>query len=530
MAHKTQPEWDNPPPRPPKRLDSAAGWAPALNPTQQEIFDCQAKFVLAYGEKGSGKSVGCLHAMVRHCYENKNAFSMLGAITIRTGKDGALYDLENLVLPAWRDGNRYPEWENGVRHPKSGELMDEGIGLEFTPSKQDPSTKDLIIWIGNIHGGWSKVMVVSLPYAEVVDARVRGPAPSFFYMEEITLTSSDAYFKYPAAQLGRRREITGPMQYYASCNPDGPSHWVYKTWWSECVETETGKRDPNFAVFHVPIQENIDRLPPGYVEHLASILKDPIERRRLMNGEWVDRPSGNSIFKRFFMPEIHVIGDALKGIGWKPIKGFPVLVGYDPGPVNFSIHMLQMVPTKQKTIWVAFDELNFVGTYTPYHHVIPLLLKRMDYWNTEAGEKQEFKFIHIADEAAFNQTRSDGSYDSMEIERLGKGRIKLRACPKGKESVVQRVTMVNSMLLEESLFVSATCHKTQDMIRNLASKKPKPGEYDPTAAFKPMRSVYIHPFDSLTYPIFYFVLQPGRFPNGNEPEVKPEAYVCGSTG
>ena len=520
------PIWDAPPPgEPPRHVRGNEGWAPALNPTQQKIFDSVAKYVLAYGEKGSGKSYGCLHALVRHCYENKNAFALIIALTVFTGKEGALYQLENSILPAWRDGNRYPEWINGVKHPKSGELMDEGIGLQYTNAQQDPVTKDTVIWIGNRHGGWSKVIMRSIPYAAAVEPRTKGPEPSLVYVEELANASGPEYFTLVAAQLGRRSGIEGPQQYYASCNPEGPSNWVYKTWWVDCVNEENGRRDPDFEVHHVPITENIDRLPPGYVQRLYQLFKDPIERRRLIDGEWVDRPSGDSIFKNYFAVDLHQVGNALKGIGWIPIKGFPIIIGYDPGPVNFSIHLMQFIPTKQRSIWIIFDELNFVGTYTPTFKVVPKLLKRMDYWNETV--KTTFQFVHIADEAAFNQQRSDGSFDSAEIEKLGKGRIKLRSCPKGRESVPQRVQMTISMLLEEMLYISATCTKTLDMIRMLASKKAQPDKYEPNVGLIPVRSIYIHPFDSMTYPIFYFQLQPGKFPTPSD-LVTPQVYTAGS--
>jgi len=34
------------------------GWRPDLSPTQQELFDCPAINILAYGEKGSDKGIG----------------------------------------------------------------------------------------------------------------------------------------------------------------------------------------------------------------------------------------------------------------------------------------------------------------------------------------------------------------------------------------------------------------------------------------------------------------------------------------
>lgn len=515
------------PRRKPSQRKTDEGWAPDLNPRQVECFNASAKFVLTYGERYSGKTLCCLHSLVRHCYETKNALALIIAKSIHTGKEGALHDLTDLVLPTWKNGNKYPLWnDDGTPHPKAEEYKDEGIDLDYTESQQDPDTKHRIIWIGNMHGGWSKVILVSIPYPEFVKSRIKGPAPSFVYLEEITDLEGEEYFIHPAAQLGRRRDMKGvPQQLYASCNPDGPSHWVYKKWWVECVDEETGRRDPDFQVIHIPIVENFRWISKDYVNQLRQAYKDPIERQRMLEGKWVDRPSGNSIFKNYFMPEIHMVGDALKGIGWIPFKSFPIIVSYDPGPVNFSIHMMQPVMSAGRLVWFVFDELNFVGSYTPTPKVVKLLLLRMDYWNKACATN--FRFIHIGPEDAFNQQRSDGSYDAMEIEKFGKGRIKLRGVPQARGSVVARIQMLIGMFLDETMVISATCGKTVQAVRNVASKKAEPNKYEPNAGLTPVRSVHVHPIDSLSYAPYFFSLHPGMLPTNQTEEIVLEAYTAG---
>ena len=356
----TAPEWDSAPTRAVRKPVNNPNWGPIFGPAQQVSFDDCASFVLVYGEKGSGKTYVGLHALVRHCYENKNALALIIACSIFTGKEGALYDLVTHVLPVWRDGNRHSDWLDGKPNPLAGQLIDTGIGLDFSDPKQDPDTKDRVLWISNCHGGWSKVILKSIPYADAVEDRIKGPTPSFILAEEITNMSSDEYFIKPALQLGRRRSVEGVQQYYGTCNPDGPSHWVYKKWFEECIDEKTGRRDTNFSVHHIPLAQNLRFINPRYAEQFKA-LKDPIEIRRLVHGEWVDRPTGESIFGNYYQVEIHVRGNALKSIGLSPIKALPVIVGIDPGPRNYSMHLLQMVPTKERTFWMAFDEINLVG-------------------------------------------------------------------------------------------------------------------------------------------------------------------------
>jgi len=45
------------------------------------------------------------------------------------------------------------------------------------------------------------------------------------------------------------------------------------------------------------------------------------------------------------------------------------------------------------------------------------------------------------------------------------------------------------------------------MFQNLISEKPGK-HYDPNIAFKPKRSIYIHPFDAMTYPIIFYNATP----------------------
>jgi hypothetical protein len=467
----------------------------------------------------SGKSIGSLFALVRHCYEEEAALALLVAVQIRTGAEGSLHDLL-WVLDIWRNGN----WKDREQTERS----DEGIGLEYTEPRMDAQTKDRCIYIGNRHGGWSKVILVSIPYPEVVAARMKNLSPSFVMMEEVTEMKGKEYFTHITAQLGRRRKIKGPQQYYANCNPEGPSHWVYQVFWIDCADEKTGERSPKYAVYHVPAIENRTNLPPDYFEDLADRIKDPIERRRLLDGEWVDRPSGDAIFKNYWRQEIHVRGDVKNSEGLVPHKGLPIIISYDPGPVNYSVHFLQMVPCKDKVLWLVLDELNFVGQFVPDSMVVHRILQRMDYWRTSMGGQGQF--IHIADSTAFTHRRHDGSYDATRLVELSGGRIRPRACPQAKESVPSRVQMVIGMLLAETLFISAMCPKTIEMFKNLASEKQKEGKYDPNAGLTPKRSVYLHPFDSLTYGIYYFALNPAALSLQTAARVEPAVYGAGLRG
>lgn len=497
-------------------------WMPGLNPMQVPVFNNPTKYLLVYGEKGSGKGIICLHKLVRHCYENNDALGMIFAPTQRSGSLGVFDDLEKFVLPAWREGNQ--KWVGG----KSEGYLDRGMGLQFTPARLDSQTKDRVIKIQNRHGGNSTVMVISVPYDEAVDRRMRGLQPSFVFVDELTKMGGPEFFTYIVQQLGRRRGIEGPQQYVAACNPEGPSHWVWQLFWQQCMDAD-GIRDPDYQVCHLPIHDNDEHLQEGYFSGLKKIFKDPYDARRNIDGEWVDRPSGDAIFREYFIPEIHSRGDSLKNIGLLSLRGHPIIVGHDPGPKNYSITLLQRIPIestdkdKALFIWNAFDGLNFVGEYRTYSFVARELFRRLRYWMDHKTVGYNYKFAHVFDEAAFTQRDKRGSYDVLDMKRemsaLGMP-ITATSAPKGADSQPQRVQLICNMFLAESLFISNAMWWSgiTDMLMLLISQKVKDGDYDPYQGLRPARSPHLHPFDSLSYPIWKYHVQPGRLPQQEEPK------------
>lgn len=515
----------------------------------------------------SGKSVCACHKLVRHCYEagdprRLEPVTALALIIVRTygaGDFGVWYDLEQLVLPAWRDGNRQPAWlytgppegdrrnpDNWKENPHAFELMDGGIGLEYTATKHDVKTKASKIFIRNRFGSWSLVVMLSIPYAIQIIDRVKGPSPSFVYVEELTDTENQQYHSYPSAQLDRRRG-TGitPHQYVASCNPAGPSHWVYKLWFEQNQCDDEEKRNPEFAYHHLPFIDNIPFVGPKYLTRLSSAFKhDPIEVARLIDGVWQDRPAGQPIFAGDWATAVHVkpapgTQAHRNGLGLTPTFGFTILVGHDPGPVNYSVTFLQLITIAgQKLVAKVFDELNFVGKYMPYARVVNAVMRRMLFWAeylnklrppqliTSATQLPNsvtaIPFEHIADAAAFNQLTNEGRFENVIIEDLSRNwheqqaalktpninlitPIRMFPAPKGDDSVPARTQMVKHLLQTEALAVSARCTKLIEMFSLLESEDPRERKYDPNHAFRPKSGIYKHAFDSLTYPLFKYL-------------------------
>lgn len=464
-----------------------SSWSPSLSPTQQLIFDDPAKYILAYGERGSGKtfSLGG-HKLVRHCYENFNALAIIiVGVRSQATLGGVWHKLQVEILPEWADG----------------------IGLVHTDERQD-TQKNLYIDIENRYGGHSRVVLISVPYGAFIKDRIKGFEPSLVFVDELTNLDTSDYFNAVVQQLGRRQGIHGPQQYLAACNPDGPSHWVYKRFFEEPYDAD-GNWNNDYSTYHVPIKENVKNLPLGYYDRILEAVKsDPVEEARMVRGEWIDRPAGDAIFGPYFNKTLHIKGDAKTGI--IPNVNYPIICGWDPGSVNNAIIFMQNLPGSDKNLWVVFDEMVVINKKLPYTTLIPLVMRKMSYWNRTCDH--DFNFIHISDNSAFNQFRAKtGSYDVKDIEEISRSKadtfnlkpIKMRAAPKFSGSVESRVRLTIALLQGEEILVSAQCTDILKMFRNLVSEKPGK-HYDPNVAFKPKRSVYIHSFDAMSYPVLFY--------------------------
>ena len=61
-----------------EKKEATPPWTPSLTLTQQEMFDSSALYILAYGERGTGKTyILGGHKLVRHLWENFNALAVL---------------------------------------------------------------------------------------------------------------------------------------------------------------------------------------------------------------------------------------------------------------------------------------------------------------------------------------------------------------------------------------------------------------------------------------------------------------------
>lgn len=497
-----------------------AGWRPPLNPVQRQAFDSKAKYILIYSERAAGKSLCGVEKLVDFCFNNPGAMTYIIVKELGQAKEGGAWTkLNRIVLPQWKDA----------------------IGLQYTDIKTDKDTQRPYIWITARNGELSMVILLSLYVGDHVEDKTKGKEGSFFLVDEAQTTESDAYFTELVQALGRTR-VDGVQQIVYCANPKGQSHWIYQRFWVKCVDKRWGNRRKDYAVFHIPIEENKHNLPPGYWENVLEACRgDEIKTARMIRGEWVDEPEGDSVFGHLFNAKRHVRGEPRKNIGIHPSAAYPILVSYDLGSAHSSITFEQIIriagkektetseKVEEKFPLIVFDELDFVGQWEPYFSLVPKLIRRLEYWNNILDGKAQFR--HISDSSAFDQMRAlNGSFDAKDIQDLSKKyckehdlpdkfRIKMLAAPKGPHTVMARVHMIAEKLNLDEIIISAMCPRAREMLTGL--------EEDREDRSKLKRSNHLHRFDSLSYAAFYMKLGKGNQFLTIGDSLTPEVYAVG---
>ena len=477
-------------PKPKETKEVEEFWSPSLGVAQQGIFDSNARFILAHGERFSGKTVGILHKLVKHAWDNHAAHVLIiVGVRRQATAGGAWTKLIRDILPQWQ------------------------ANLEGFVAGEPRMTqeKDVILEITNRHGTKSIFHLVSIPNGGNLAHRIKGIEATAIFVDELVGIGGVEYFNALIQQLGRRVDVPITEQFYAAAtNPGGPSHWVYGIFFTGAVLPD-GNPDPRYLTAHVPISQNPD---PRAIEYyrdfvIPAVKNDPVEYSRMVEGKWVDRPSGEAIFAASFIPEFHVRGSVVDKTILHPSKARPITLGYDLGDVNSCVSLLQDRFTSEKTIWLGIDELVFTDKQVSFAQLVPQILDKMNFWCEM--EQHAFTFEHISDRSAFDRYRAaSGSFDYQQVQNLSrefllkaparwpwlKVPIRLKECPKPPGSVAARIKTCRELLQGEALFLSGPMMpKTVDALKFLESKKDEP--------MVPARSPHLHPYDAMTYALYF---------------------------
>lgn len=486
MQMETEPA-ENPEP------EAEVAWKPSLSPKQDMVFLDETDNTLVVGNRLTGKGWSCGYNLVKHAYDYDRALVLVVLKSKRQGTAGGFFHkLASDILPNFQeniDGFQY-----------------KGIYVS--------QEKDLLLSVKNRHGGISILQMISILHEDDVKRKLRGIEATKVYVDEITLFKTDEVYTYLRGALKRNRYVPRSAQtLLASTNPDDPDHWVVKKWGLEIQsdgtlsEAATNAKNPKFRVITVLKEDNPDvEGTESYYDSLKESLKDnPTQYARDVESRWVSVPKGDAIFKNYFLSSLHVRGDLVTGEILHPLAGHPIILGLDIGDTNHGVVFLQEIPTRDKILWIAFDELVYVGQAVSLLTVTRSIMDKLQHWCDLVGH--EFSVQAVSDRSAFDRFRATtGSYDHQEIEkhfrelmpryrRINRP-LRIIPCPKPPGSVESRTRILIDLLTREELFISASCKNLIEMFEKIT-----PGK---DSIFQPdTHSPHKHVYDGLGYPIFY---------------------------
>jgi hypothetical protein len=66
-------------------------WLPDLSEKQLLQYNCYKRYALASGPRKSGKTIGWMHKIIRHCVDNDRARALMVAKSLKAAKDGGCW-------------------------------------------------------------------------------------------------------------------------------------------------------------------------------------------------------------------------------------------------------------------------------------------------------------------------------------------------------------------------------------------------------------------------------------------------------
>ena len=465
-----------------------------------------------------------LDKMVRHCYQHDNALAIIVVLIKTSAKAGGAWEQ---LLSETKD--------HAGRHWGTLKKWNEAVGLRYTDEYGDDA-KNKWIDIETVNGGTSSILLLSMPHGANIADRIKNMTPSYIHIEELSNTKSKVYFTKPIQQLGRHPGVpSSAQQFVATCNPgdEGEKNWVFQQFFVHKATNPRGGKQPgydpngynvytkkndgwntNFGVHHLPshLNDYVEDMEGYQAKIMEDMRDDPTAYDRLIKGLWVAKITGDALFAKSYDPDIHLRGEPGK-TGLLPIRGYPIIIGYDPGDSNNARTFMQRVPYKGRWFWRVIDAIANFNEHTHYEDLIRDQLDVMAAWNKRMN--YVFDYEHIGDKAMYTHFNPQGSYDYLEFYRISKrliaeyerfaqlSPIRVKAPDKGDGSVGERVRCVRNCLHSERLLISALAPEVDDMFRYLKKAKGVGGVEIDDKPQKTKRG-HIHTFDSTSYPIYYY--------------------------
>jgi hypothetical protein len=492
-------------------------WSPRVFPKQASLINCQRRFILASGPRACGKTIGVGHKIIQHMWHTPHARVFAVSKTIKAAKQGGTYtDLTQIILPEW--------FGAGLR----GKTKD--IKFEYTEEPHvDGSTRAHLFKLRNWFGNESEFYLYSLDHDDDVERKFKGKRASAFWFIELSNFGHRKVFDTTMLQLRMPHLKREAHLWVADTNPDpdGPDSWIYKLFIAkEGLDVfEDSDMVHSIEVFNFSIEDNVFA-DPGLISDLKASCRHSRDMwARMVEGRWVSY-ADKGLFVEQFRHDVHVVGSTLGAKeDWNVIAPDEncarLITGWDIGSHgNSSFHIIQPREVKledggRTVVFDVIDELVTIGSKVTLDEFTAGAVELMNKWERFLGKKVQWR--HLSDTSAFNFDTVVGAYQWMVVKAASEGRIDLEPCPKYAGSVMTRVRMMQQLLHDNRLYISAACVVTIDMLKNLQRGK--------SVAEPVRRDDHKHPFDSLTYALL--PEDAGMVSQELSPRIETEARVIG---
>jgi PBSX family phage terminase large subunit len=458
-----------------------------------EIFNNFRKFTLVSGPVKCGKTIGCLHRLLRHAWETPQARICIVAKTTKSAFAGGIWtDLTETVLGEWLEAN---------------------IGMRISSGKKnapevliDGTTRLMYFDVINMFGGKSRIQLYSLDFDGDAEMIFKSGRYSMVMFSELSNFKNRIVFDASTERLRMPHLRPDQHLFLSDTNPDDPSGWIYSLFYKERLAEDHPFPDQQkkFHVIEATLDDNPALSEDARNEIFARYAHDEDRRNRYCYGKWTCRTE-EGLFSDVFMGDTHVLGNAsaFEEADWElllPTESCAAMVtGWDIGTSkNHSAHIIERIgaPGDNNSIFHVLDEAVSVGVMITIEDFVEVMLERWEFWMKYIRENCHDKAVearHWSDTSAFNTFRAAlGGFDHMVVAMASDGKFMLAGAPKSRGSVFKRVDLVRRLLFQNRLFVSARCTETIKMLGSLKAGKTK---MEPIARGTGM----IHVFDSLSY-------------------------------
>lgn len=465
------------------------------------IADCRSgkhRFILASGPRYSGKTLGCLHAMVDHAWNTDRANWAVVSVTQSAGFDSGVWtDLTESIIPEWIDG---------------------GFGLDWVkkPAVQNVTKKPYCSII-NRFGTESKFQLESLKNEQEVEQRFKSRRFSNMFINELSNFKQRKTLDTWSECL---RMLHLPKEKHfilADTNPadEGARSWIYRLWYEFRIAqehadgkalTDAERRFQELLSLHeFEIDDNVFA-DPERIDQLKGVLSsNPDLYARYIEGRWVTS-SLDALFVDVFRESVHVVGEMETPANANPEimdleEGcYELYTGWDLGVVNSAAVITEKTFSEgsRYPIFKVLDELVITGEDFSMDDFVFDFCKKMKFWLGRSGGRT-IKWTHWSDRSAFDMREPSSQryhhqivYDACPMDTPG-GRIVLQAAERGPNSIRQRVDLFRKLLWEDRVFFSkAYCPNAIEMVKSIKKGKTSLAPIEKGSRHK-------HVFDAITY-------------------------------